>query len=152
MFLSTSLTLGGYTVDTFGTAEAAGFCVVVLRATGASNCTVTGASAAARRQLLTVGVVVGYTLQTTPAAASNVTTALLASAVLSSAAAFQAAGLAACTGAVPSTAAPTTSLAQPVVSATLPATAAASSAAWRSQSHLAVSLLVGACLPFLRTV
>jgi len=132
-------------VATLGTAEAGGLCAVLRGATGASNCSVTGTSAAARRHLLAAGgVVVAYTVQTTPAAASNVTNALLTSAVLSSAASFRAVGLVACTSAVPSAVTPTSSLVPPVASTTLPVTAFATSTAWSAHPRFAGLML--ACL------
>ena len=144
LYLSTTLSLAGYSTATFGTAEAGGFCVVVLNATSTANCTVTGTSAAARRRLHAAGdVVVAYAVQTTPAASATVSAALLAPGVLDSAAAFRAAGLAACTAATPSTSAPVVSRVPPVASTTLPLTSF-DSPAGRAQPRGTAALLAAA--------
>ena len=148
VFLSSTATLGGYTVASFGTYEAAAFCAVVKNATGAINCTVTGVQASSRRHLLTAGVVVAYTVQTVPTNQAAVS-AVMASptGALASTAAFMSAGLTAITSAVPSTATPSVAASTPTAAAPLPVTSApapANSPAAAARPMLAAAMLLAA--------
>jgi hypothetical protein len=108
VYLSSSVTLSGYTVATFGVNEGNSFCAAVVSATGAIGCLVTSVTAPSGRHLLTGSVVVAYTISAAPAAAAAASVAMSSSTgALASPATFTATGLTAVTACVPSRIAPT---------------------------------------------
>ena len=147
IYLAHTITLGGYTVASFGTYQATQFCAAVKNATGAANCTVTGVQASSRRHLSAAGVTVAYTLRTTPALQAAVT-AVVTNSVgpLSTLATFSSAGLSAVTSATPSTSV-TPSAAAPPAATTLPITVAPgqSGACGSRPVALTVLLALAAC-------
>jgi len=124
-YLTHTITLGGYTIASFGTYQATQFCAAVKNATGAANCTVTGVQASSRRHLSAAGVTVAYTLRTTPALQAAVT-AVMTNSVgpLSTLSTFSSAGLSAVTSTTPSSTSVTPSAAAPPGATTLPITVA----------------------------
>ena len=143
VYLSHAITLGGYTVASFGTYQATQFCTAVMNATGAANCTVNSVAASSRRHLLTAGVTVAYTLQTTPALQAAVTAVMTNSAgPLNSPTTFSSAGLTAVTSASPITAPPTMSAAAVPAATTLPITSAPSQSGACGARPMALTVLL----------
>ena len=130
LFLSSSLTLGGYSAHTFGTYQAFLFCASMVAATDASSCTVTAvtpspspSSPSSHAHTETNAITVEFTLQTTAPRLPTLTSRLLAS---PSVAAFAAAGLDAVTSAALSaTQQPTISALPPLAATSLPVSTAA---------------------------
>lgn len=124
-FVSSTLTLAGYTVATFGSAQAAQFKQAVATAAGVqpASVTITAVSAATlQRHLLAVGSVsVSYSVQVATAAASAASAALAGGTL--AVASFTAAGLVSCTG-LAVTSAPASGAATPVPLPSLPVTTA----------------------------
>jgi hypothetical protein len=123
--VSATLTLSGYTVQTFGTAQAAQFAVAVGARAGvpASSVTITSVTSAPsqRRRVHAAGagVAVAFTVQSAGGSAAAVVAAVQAVTVAS----LQAAGLTECTSlAVVGT--PSTGSTAPVVTTSLPPTTA----------------------------
>jgi hypothetical protein len=123
MYLSASLTLVGYTVSTFGTAQAVAFNTVIaaMADTTASSVTITSVAAASGRHLLLTGVTVAFSVATsTPIFTTSLLNNQLANPT-AVATAFQGGGLTACTGVVVAVS-PATTATVPVATTSLPST------------------------------
>jgi hypothetical protein len=150
IYIVGAVTLDGYTVATFGTAQAASFTSAVATAAGvaANAVTVTGvtnvANVASGRHLLAAGVAVSYSIATTMAASAAVTGALAAAPP--SAVALRTAGLAAVTTASATTPSATTAAPVAVVATSLPQTSSSSAATFRGPAQVVAVMMTAALL------
>jgi hypothetical protein len=126
-YVSATATLGGYSVTTFGTAQAAQFkgAVAIALSVSSSVVAITSVMAPAGRHLLQSSVSVAFTVTTTSSAASSVSSALTVVTGTGAVSMFQSAGLTSCTFVVVST--PSTGSTAPVdATSSLPFTVAQS--------------------------
>jgi hypothetical protein len=150
LYLSSNVTLVGYTAETFGGTEAAAFCAaVVSQVPNAASCVVSAVSTAmtARRSLLLASAVVTYAVGV-PAGYKNGAAYVMRSAngPLSKTATFVA--LSSCTSVFPATGAPSESFAAPLDLFAPPAAPSAPASDGMSTAAIA-GIAVGVTVPII---
>jgi hypothetical protein len=146
-YVAATMTLSGYTVKTFGTAEATKFKSAVAAGLSVqpSAITITAVTAAParRRNLLDAGVTIAFTVATSGSTAT-LTTSIAAISGAAAVTALQGAGLTLCTSVAVGTPAVTTTV--PVTATTLPNTAVSGAPALKALVLSALAVALAVCL------